>query len=139
MPIPPEAKLRSICLALPGTTETAMKRGPTYRVADKIFAWDRQWDGGATVWVKLAEGGQALVAGNAPLDVVAGNAARAAALFGWEMPIPRGRDRPILRPLVTAQPVLGAQAMSTTGSGLPDRHRALSTMDCVSAMIAALD
>jgi predicted DNA-binding protein (MmcQ/YjbR family) len=63
MPIRPADKLRAICLALPGATETVMKRGPTYRIGDKIFAWDRQWGGAATVWLKVPEGVQAVLVG----------------------------------------------------------------------------
>lgn len=35
------ARLRAICLALPEATEELMRRGPSYRVADKIFAVER--------------------------------------------------------------------------------------------------
>jgi len=66
MAIQPAAKLRTICLALPGAAEATMKRGPTYRVDDKIFAWDRQWDGSATVWLKVPEGAQAVLVGSDP-------------------------------------------------------------------------
>ncbi len=38
------ARLRAICLALPEATEELMRRGPSYRVADKIFALDRSWN-----------------------------------------------------------------------------------------------
>lgn len=83
--------------------------------------------------------GISLVAGNAPLDVVADNAGRAAALFGWNMPIHRGRDRPIERPLATAAYVLGADAMPTAGKTLPKQVAGLSSMDGMSALIAELD
>ena len=52
-------RLRRLCLALPGATEVPMRKGPTYRVGDKIFACDRQIEGGATVWCKAPEGGAA--------------------------------------------------------------------------------
>ena len=87
----------------------------------------------------LSISGLSLVAGNAPLDVVADNAARAAALFGWNMPIHRGRDRPIERTLVTAAYVLGAGAMPTAGRTLPKQGARLSSMDGISALIAELD
>ena len=83
--------------------------------------------------------GLSLVAGNAPLDVVVDNAARAAALFGWNMPIHRGRDRPIERTLVTAAYILGAGAMPTAGKTLPKQAARLSSMDGISALIAELD
>src|SRR5216684_2446219 len=86
----------------------------------------------------LSIAGLSLVAGNAPLEVVADNAGRAAALFGWNIPIHRGRDRPILRTLVTAEQVLGAGAMSTAGRTLPKRVARLSPMDAISALIAEL-
>ena len=35
------AGLRAICLALPEASEELMRRGPSYRVADKIFALER--------------------------------------------------------------------------------------------------
>ena len=88
---------------------------------------------------ELSIAGLSLVAGNAPLDVVADNAARAAALFGWNMPIHRGRDRPIERTLVTAAYVLGADAMPTAGKTLPQQVARLSSMDGISALIAELD
>ena len=37
------ARLRAICLALPEANEELMRRGPSYRVADKIFALERPW------------------------------------------------------------------------------------------------
>jgi predicted DNA-binding protein (MmcQ/YjbR family) len=66
MPIKPADKLRAICLALPGATETAMKRGPTYRIGNKIFAWDRLWGDSATVWLKVPEGVQGVLVGADP-------------------------------------------------------------------------
>lgn len=64
--------------------------------------------------------GISLVAGNAELDVVATNADRAAAFLGWHAPISTGRARPILGSLVTAQSVLGCEAMVTAGRRLPE-------------------
>lgn len=43
-----------------------MKRGPTYRIAGKIFAMDRSVDGGVTVWCKVPAGSQALLIETAP-------------------------------------------------------------------------
>ena len=36
-----DARLRAICLALPEAHEEPMRRGPSYRVGDKIFALER--------------------------------------------------------------------------------------------------
>ena len=54
-------KLRSICLALPGASEVAMRRGPSYRVEDKIFANERIVDGRISVWGKAPPGSQAML------------------------------------------------------------------------------
>jgi len=40
-----------------------MRRGPTYRVADKIFAWDRVWNDHASVWFKVPKGVQSILIG----------------------------------------------------------------------------
>jgi hypothetical protein len=49
-------KLREICLALPGASEVEMRRGPSYRVEDKIFANERIMDGHPSVWGKASKG-----------------------------------------------------------------------------------
>ena len=54
-------KLREICLALPGASEVTMRRGPSYRVEDKIFANERIVDGRLTVWGKAPEGSQTML------------------------------------------------------------------------------
>ena len=36
----PAERLRAICLALPDATEAPMRRGPTYRIANNIFAME---------------------------------------------------------------------------------------------------
>jgi hypothetical protein len=59
----PAGKLRAICMALPGVMEEIMKRGPTFRVEGKIFAWDRTWNDRASVWVKVPKGVQAVLVG----------------------------------------------------------------------------
>jgi len=67
MPINPSTRLRKICLALPEAAEKAMRRGPTYRVEDKIFAMDRPWaDAAVTVWCKAPPGSQQVLIGAAP-------------------------------------------------------------------------
>lgn len=59
-------RLRRLCLALPEATEQVMKRGPTYRICDKIFAMDRSWNGGLSVWCKVPQGSQALLIDSDP-------------------------------------------------------------------------
>lgn len=66
MPDNPPERLRAICLALPEAIEKAMRRGPTYRVGDKIFAMDRQGDGRFSVWCKAPKGSQAVLVGADP-------------------------------------------------------------------------
>ena len=50
------ARLRAICLALPEATEQVMRRGPSYRVADKIFALERPQGDRLALWCKVPEG-----------------------------------------------------------------------------------
>ncbi|MDE1991979.1 MAG: nucleoside hydrolase [Rhizobiaceae bacterium] len=63
--------------------------------------------------------GVSLVSGNAPLAQVRANAASAAATFGWDFPIHTGRELPVLGKLETAQRILGASGIPTTGRSLP--------------------
>jgi predicted DNA-binding protein (MmcQ/YjbR family) len=51
-----DARLRAICLALPEVHEEAMRRGPSYRVGDKIFALERPWSDWLALWCKVREG-----------------------------------------------------------------------------------
>jgi hypothetical protein len=55
------ARLRAICLALPEATEEVMRRGPSYRVADKIFALERPWDDRLALWCKVPEGSREIL------------------------------------------------------------------------------
>jgi purine nucleosidase len=82
--------------------------------------------------------GVSLVAGNAPIEVVVDNAARAAALFAWRFPIFAGRSRPLVGELVTAQNILGANAMASAGRGLPRDRAALPAADAEAALGAYL-
>ena len=50
------ARLRAICLALPEAHEELMRRGPSYRVADKIFALERPWRDSLALWCKVPDG-----------------------------------------------------------------------------------
>ena len=55
------ARLRAICLALPEANEELMRRGPSYRVADKIFALERTWDDWRAIWCKVPEGSREIL------------------------------------------------------------------------------
>lgn len=81
--------------------------------------------------------GLGLVAGNAPLPAVIDNAARMSAFFGWSTPLHGGRDRPLLGPLVTAQDVLGEDAMRSAGRTLPPAAARLSPVRAHDALSAA--
>jgi purine nucleosidase len=78
--------------------------------------------------------GMSLVAGNAPIEVVTDNALRAAALFGWRFPIHVGSARPLAGELVTAQNILGADAMASAGRSLPPARAALASNAAVAAL-----
>ncbi|MHB2167684.1 nucleoside hydrolase [Alsobacter sp. R-9] len=83
--------------------------------------------------------GLGLVAGNAPLPTVIDNAARMAAFFGWTMPQHAGRDRPLLGPLVTAQDVLGEDALKSAGRTLPPAPARLSGLSAHEALSRAAE
>ena len=53
--------LRAICLALPEATEELMRRGPSYRVADKIFALERPRNDWLALWCKVPEGSREIL------------------------------------------------------------------------------
>jgi predicted DNA-binding protein (MmcQ/YjbR family) len=55
------ARLRAICLALPEATEELMRRGPSYRVADKIFAVERPWGDRLALWCKVPAGSREIM------------------------------------------------------------------------------
>ncbi len=65
-------RLRRLCLALPDATEVARRRGPTYRINDKIFAMDRPYPRGTegdsvpALWCKAPPGSQAVLIGADP-------------------------------------------------------------------------
>ena len=82
--------------------------------------------------------GLSLVAGNAPLAVVIDNALRSAACFGWRMPMHAGRDRPLACDLVTAQNILGLDAMASAGRSLPLARSPLASTDAVAALTTYL-
>ena len=83
--------------------------------------------------------GMSLVAGNAPLSVVIDNAGRAAECFDWTFPIHSGCDRPLACALVTAQDILGDDALRSAGRSLPLTRRTLASNDAVTALGHYLD
>jgi predicted DNA-binding protein (MmcQ/YjbR family) len=62
----PSDRLRAICLALPEAAEVVIKRGPTYRINEKIFALDRLVKGRASAWFKAPAGAQGVLIGADP-------------------------------------------------------------------------
>ena len=66
MPESSSDRLRLICLALPEATQIVVRRGPTYRVDEKIFALDRLVDGRPSVWLKAPTGAQRVLIGANP-------------------------------------------------------------------------
>ncbi len=54
-------RLRAICLALPEAKEELMRRGPSYRVADKIFALERPWSDWLALWCKVPAGSRGFI------------------------------------------------------------------------------
>jgi hypothetical protein len=59
-------RLRTICLALPEAHEETMKRGPSYRVNDKIFAVERPHDDTIALWCKVPAGMREMILGADP-------------------------------------------------------------------------
>ena len=59
----PATRLRQICLALPDATEVIMRRGPSYRIADKIFALARPHGDEMALWCKVPAGSQQVLIG----------------------------------------------------------------------------
>ena len=83
--------------------------------------------------------GLSLVAGNAPLPVVVDNALRSAVFFDWRFPLYRGADKPLRGELVTAQNILGSDAMKSAGRVLPPLQaptvsRKLAAAEAVTAL-----
>jgi purine nucleosidase len=80
--------------------------------------------------------GVSVVAGNAPLERTLSNALRIKALHGLTTPVYAGCDRPLAQAQVTAQDVLGENAMKSVGRTLPTAQAALSPGHAVDALIA---
>ena len=55
------ARLRAICLALPEAHEEPMRRGPSYRVEDRIFALERSWNDWLALWCKVPQGAREII------------------------------------------------------------------------------
>jgi predicted DNA-binding protein (MmcQ/YjbR family) len=66
MPRNPAERLRAICLALPGAADIPVRRGPTYRIANKIFAMERPHGDAIAVWCKAPPGSQEVLIGADP-------------------------------------------------------------------------
>lgn len=79
--------------------------------------------------------GVSVVAGNAPLSSTLDNALRIQHRHGWHFPIHAGCDRPLLQPQTTAQDVLGATGLATTGQALPAARAPAQALDGVRALI----
>lgn len=62
----PSARLRAICLSLPEAVEKPIRRGPAYRIGDKIFAMDRGDGDRVSLWCKAPKGSQAILVGADP-------------------------------------------------------------------------
>jgi purine nucleosidase len=84
--------------------------------------------------------GVSVVAGNAPLPRTLLNALSIKALHGFRTPVHAGCDRPLVQAQTTAQDVLGAFGMDTTGPVLPEvdhrpdpAHAVSALIDCVRA------
>ena len=63
--------------------------------------------------------GVSLVAGNVPLPQARANALGAMDAYGLDLPLYEGADRPLKRPLETAERILGPTGMQTRGRTLP--------------------
>jgi hypothetical protein len=56
-----DAHLREICLALPEAHEELMRRGPSFRVGEKIFAVERPWNDWLALWCKVPDGSREFI------------------------------------------------------------------------------
>jgi len=82
--------------------------------------------------------GISVVAGNAPLAVTLANTLRIRHHYGLKVPVYAGCAQPLAGALETAQYVLGAQGMRTTGAALPEVDAVADGDDAVSALREAL-
>lgn len=85
---------------------------------------DMGFDDIAAILVAISEGldvdGVSLVFGNTDLDQVCRNAKGAVATFGWDFPIYRGAELPLVGALETAASILGNSGIPSLGRTLPD-------------------
>ena len=81
------ARLRAICLELPEAHEELMRRGPSYRVADKIFALERPWGDWIALWCKVPVGSREIFLGAEPARFSRAMYSRDHALHGMSAPI----------------------------------------------------
>lgn len=82
--------------------------------------------------------GVGVVAGNASLPVALANTLRICHHYRLKVPVFAGCDRPLFAPMETAERVLGAQGMRTTGMPLPDLQVAAEGLDAATALGNAL-
>jgi purine nucleosidase len=82
--------------------------------------------------------GVSVVAGNAPLSQTLANALSIRAFHGWRTPVHAGADRPLAQPGVTAQDVLGSNALATVGRSIPDTAARPDSQQGVQALIDAV-
>ena len=82
--------------------------------------------------------GMSVVAGNAPLDDTLANALAIRRLHGWTVPVHRGSDRALIGTRETAQHILGAKGLRSTGPALPPTGDLADAPDAVTALCAAV-
>ncbi|WP_306262091.1 nucleoside hydrolase [Pararhizobium sp. IMCC21322] len=87
---------------------------------DTDFGFDDLWAMLLLRHLGVRIAGLSLVAGNVPLTQVVSNALGAQQAYGLEAPIFKGADRPLVRPLETAERILGPRGMLSRGQHLPD-------------------
>jgi purine nucleosidase len=82
--------------------------------------------------------GMSVVTGNAPLAITLDNALRVCDLHAWSVPVHAGSGQPLEGAQETAQSILGAQGMRTTGVPLPTTAWQAASQDAVGALLAHL-
>jgi purine nucleosidase len=82
--------------------------------------------------------GASVVAGNAPLAITLDNALRICDLHGFRVPVHAGAAQALQGITETAQTILGAQGMRTTGAPLQAARRSCASHDGVGALIQHL-
>jgi purine nucleosidase len=82
--------------------------------------------------------GMSVVAGNAPLAITLDSALRICDLHGWHVPVHAGSAQPLQGAQETAQSILGAYGMRTTGLPLPATTRQAASQDAVGALLRHL-